>query len=144
VQECVDGQFGQAQRGGVGAGRMNTVAKGLVAGAAGATAFNTVTYLDMAVRARPASGVGEQSVQRIADLAHVDAGAGETGENRTAGLGPLVGYATSIAVAVAISAVRGHRLPTTATATALTMATANGPLTALKVTDPRTGRPPTG
>lgn len=123
---------------------MNNVVKGLIAGAAGATALNAMTYLDMAVRARPASSSGEDSVQRMADLAHVDVGDGEEGENRKAGLGPLFGYATSIAVAVAFSAARGPRLPVAASAAVLTasaMAASSGPMTALKVTDPRQWKP---
>jgi hypothetical protein len=119
---------------------MNNVVKGLVAGAAGATALNAMTYLDMALRARPASSAGEESVQRMAELAHVDVGSGETAENRKAGLGPLFGYATSIAVAVTFSAARGTRLPIAASAAVLTglaMAASSGPMTALKVTDPR-------
>jgi hypothetical protein len=34
---------------------MNTLARGLLAGAAGTLALNVTTYLDMAVRGRPAS-----------------------------------------------------------------------------------------
>jgi len=123
---------------------MNALAKGLIAGAAGATALNAVTYADMATRGRPASTVGEQSVQRLADLAHVDIGAGEAGENRKAGLGPLLGYVTATGVAVAFAAAGGSRLPTAASAgvlTALAMVGANGPMTALKVTDPRSWTP---
>jgi len=120
---------------------MNNVVKGLIAGAAGATALNAMTYADMATRARPASSAGEDSVQRMAEAAHVDLGDEETSENRKAGLGPLVGYATSTAVAVAFSAAGGRRLPTAAAAAVLTVAAmvaSNAPMTALNVTDPRT------
>ena len=122
-------------------GGMNDTAKAIVAGAAGATALNAVTYLDMAVRARPASSAGEDSVAELAELAHVPLGHGESADNRKAGLGPLLGYATSTAAAVVYSAAGGRRLSTAASTVALTalaMLASNAPMTALKVTDPRT------
>ncbi|MCP9968874.1 hypothetical protein LUX57_29935 [Actinomadura madurae] len=48
---------------------MDRLTRGLAAGAAGTTALNLVTYLDMAVRGRPASSTPEQSVERLADVA---------------------------------------------------------------------------
>jgi hypothetical protein len=119
---------------------MNDTVKAVMAGAAGATALNAVTYLDMAVRARPASTVGEESVAKLANVAHVPLGDGESGENRKAGLGPLLGYATSTAAAVIYAAAGGRRLPTAASTVALTalaMLASNAPMTALRVTDPR-------
>ncbi len=119
---------------------MNDVAKGLIAGAAGTTALNAVTYLDMAVRGRPASDTPERSVGRLAQLAHVDVGQGETGRNRKAGLGPLLGYANGAAVAVGFSALARRRLPTAAalvTLAATAMVASNLPMTALRLTDPR-------
>ncbi|MFI9531371.1 hypothetical protein [Micromonospora rosaria] len=50
---------------------MTPTSRALIAGAVSASAMNTVTYLDMAVRARPASSAGEGSAGRLADLAHV-------------------------------------------------------------------------
>ena len=41
--------------------------KGALAGAAGTAALNGVTYLDMAVRARPASEAPQQAVDKVAD-----------------------------------------------------------------------------
>ncbi len=123
---------------------MNDTVKAIVAGAAGATALNAVTYLDMAVRARPASSAGEDSVSKLAELAHVPLGDGESADNRKAGLGPLLGYLTSTATAMAYAAAGGRRLPTTASALALTamaMLASNAPMTALHVTDPRTWKP---
>ncbi|WP_249998599.1 hypothetical protein [Actinoplanes sp. M2I2] len=120
---------------------MNETLKGLVAGAAGATALNAVTYLDMAVRARPASTAGEDSVAKLAELAHVPLGDEDSAGNRKSGLGPLLGYATSTAAAVAYTVAGGHRLPTatsTAALTVLGMLASSGPMTALHVTDPRT------
>ena len=119
---------------------MNDTVKALVAGAAGATALNAVTYLDMAVRARPASTAGEDSVSKIADLAHLPLGKDESADNRKAGLGPLLGFATSAATAVTYVALGGRRLPiasSTVALTALAMVASNAPMTALHITDPR-------
>jgi hypothetical protein len=120
---------------------MRTITRGVVAGAAATTALNAVTYLDMAVRARPPSSTPEQSVQRISDLAHVRLGEGEKAQNRKSGLGPLLGYATGVGVAVAYAyLVRGRNLPWPVEAAALTamaMVAANAPMTVTGVTDPR-------
>jgi len=62
----------------------------------GATALNAVTYLDMAVRARPACSAGENSVSKLADLAHVPLDDGESADNRKAGVGSLVGIAECV------------------------------------------------
>jgi hypothetical protein len=118
---------------------MQTIVRGLVAGATATTALNAVTYLDMAVRGRPPSSTPEQSVQKLADAAHV--GLGAKAENRKQGLGPLLGYATGVGVGVAYAyLMRGRRLPWPVSAAALTamaMVAANVPLTATGVTNPR-------
>ena len=68
------------------------LARGAAAGAAGTTALNAATYLDMAVRGRPTSDTPEQLVEKAADSAGVTIpGEGETRDNRLAGLGPLSG-----------------------------------------------------
>jgi hypothetical protein len=120
---------------------MQTITRGLVAGAAATTALNAVTYLDMAVRGRPPSSTPEQSVEKLADATHVGLGEGEKRENRKSGLGPLLGYATGVGVAVAYAfLLRGRRLPWPVSAAALAglaMVAANAPMTATGVTDPR-------
>ena len=120
---------------------MRTITRGLVAGAAATTALNAVTYLDMAVRGRPPSSTPERSVQKLADAAHVGLGEGGKAENRRAGLGPLLGYATGVGVALAYPYLtRGRRLPwpvSTLALAALAMVAADVPLTATGVTDPR-------
>lgn len=120
---------------------MRTLTRGLVAGAAGTIALNAVTYLDMAVRGRPASSTPEQSVQRLADAAHVSLGSARAAENRRAGIGPLLGYATGIGVATGYALLlRGRRLPWPVSAlalSALAMVAANGPMTVTGLTDPR-------
>ena len=65
-------------------------ARGAVAGAAGTTALNAVTYLDMAVRARPASKTPEQAVTELAERSHLPIPGGEPArENRICGLGAM-------------------------------------------------------
>lgn len=54
---------------------MRDIIRGLIAGAAGTSALNAATYMDMAIRGRPASNTPEESVQRLADTARVDLGA---------------------------------------------------------------------
>lgn len=120
------------------------VAWGAAAGAAGATALNAVTYLDMAVRGRPASSTPEQTVERLAQLAHVPVpGEEETRSNRVSGLGPLTGIAAGLGPGVVLALARGAgwRPPLLAevgAASALALLGSNGPMTALGVTDPRT------
>lgn len=74
---------------------------GLAAGAAGVTMLNAITYLDMAVRARPSSDTPSQAVEQLAGKAGAEIpGEGGARENRLAGLGPLAGIATGAAVGV--------------------------------------------
>ncbi|QFG26689.1 hypothetical protein [Actinomadura sp. WMMB 499] len=121
---------------------MDTVTRGLVAGAAGTGALNVVTYLDMAIRARPASSTPEQSVERIAAAAGVGLGPGQEAANRRAGLGPLLGYATGAGAALVYGLLAGRRrVPPPLAALALTglaMAGSSVPMTVLGLTDPRT------
>ena len=121
----------------------SAVVRGAAAGAAGTTALNAVTYADMAVRGRPASSTPEQTVEKLAQAAHIEVpGDDETRSNRLSGLGPLTGIATGVGVgAVAGLLARGTRLPTPALAGvvgAAAMLGSNGPMTALGITDPRT------
>lgn len=121
-----------------------TILFGIAAGAAGTTALNAVTYLDMAVRARPVSNTPQETVERLAAAVSVPIpGEGEERDNRLAGLGPLSGIATGVAVGALLGATRalGWRMPLTVggtVAAALAMAAANLPMSALGVTDLRT------
>jgi len=120
------------------------VLRGAVAGAAGTSALNAVTYLDMAVRGRGSSSTPEQTVEKLADKAHVPIpGDAETRSNRVQGLGPLTGLAAGIGVGVLTGLVRatGFRsrpLVGTGLITAGVLVAANGPMTVLGITDPRT------
>src|SRR3954452_7274621 len=78
---------------------MNRILAGAAAGAAGTTALNMVTYLDMAVRGRAASDTPERSIERGAGLVGVEVpGDTNTRGNRLAGLGALGGLLTGVAV----------------------------------------------
>ena len=120
------------------------VLRGAAAGAAGTTALNTVTYLDMAVRGRGSSSSPEQTVEALADKGHVTIpGDEEHRQNRVAGLGPLTGLVTGIGVGVLAGLARaaGFRsspLVGTALTTVGVLVGSNGPMTALGITDPRT------
>jgi hypothetical protein len=121
----------------------SAVARGAAAGAAGTTALNAVTYLDMALRGRPASSTPEQTVEKLAAAAGTPVpGDDETRSNRLAGLGPLTGIATGVGIGAAAGLLaRGTGLRTPALGALVgtaAMAGSNGPMTALGITDPRT------
>ncbi|NYH54463.1 MULTISPECIES: hypothetical protein [Nocardiopsis] len=125
---------------------MTHLLRGAVAGAAGTTALNTVTYLDMALRARPASTTPEETVKRMEEVAgaRLSRAGRDSGEeaNRRSGLGPLLGIATGVAAGTLYGAVRSRwpRLPVALLAVGAGAAANLGstaPMTALGVTDPR-------
>jgi hypothetical protein len=118
--------------------------RGAAAGAAASTALNAVTYVDMAVRGRGSSSTPEDTVEALAGKAHVTVpGDEETRQNRLQGLGPLTGLVAGVGVGVLTGLARaaGFRsqwLVGTLLTTAGVMVAADGPMTALGVTDPRT------
>ncbi|GGM22704.1 hypothetical protein GCM10011608_04390 [Micromonospora sonchi] len=120
------------------------LADGLVVGAVGSTALNILTYLDMVVRARPASQTPEESAGKAADALRLNLGPSEAAAARRSGLGALMGYGAGLAAAVGFVAVaRGRRQPLLRAAALLgggAMTLADGSLTLLGVTDPRTWR----
>ena len=116
---------------------------GAAAGAAGTTALNAVTYLDMAWRARPSSSTPQQLVEAGAQAVGVDIpGEGEERENRLSGLGPLTGIATGVGVGLAYGLLDTLRLRPSRTVGMLlaggaAMAGSVLPLAAAGVSDPR-------
>lgn len=124
-------------------GGPRSVLAGAAAGAAGTTALNAVTYLDMAVRARPTSSTPEDTVEKLADKAHVEIpGQGEDRDNRLAGLGPLSGIVTGVGLGALLGVARGlgwrpSPVVGAVVATLLALVGANGPMTALGITDLR-------
>ncbi|CCH90619.1 putative membrane protein [Modestobacter italicus] len=127
-----------------GIGTLGWVLRGAAAGAAGTSALNAVTYLDMVGRGRGTSSTPEQTVEALAEKAHVQIpGDEETRSNRVQGLGPLTGLVAGIGVGVLAGLARaaGFRTPPlvgTALTTAGVLVAANGPMTVLGITDPRT------
>ncbi|WP_206517989.1 hypothetical protein [Rhodococcus sp. X156] len=120
------------------------IKRGLLAGGAGVAALNAVTYLDMAVRGRPASSTPERTVDTLTDKAGlVIPGDAPTRDNRRTALGALSGIATGVAVGVAASVARAAGFappaPLGAVATgAAAMAVSDLGMAALRVSDPRT------
>jgi hypothetical protein len=135
------GTFGTGGRGISTAGWM---LRGAAAGAAGSTALNAVTYLDMAVRGRGTSSTPEDTVEKLAATAHVAIpGEGGTRTNRVQGLGPLLGLVAGVGVGVlgGLARAAGYRSARpvgTALTTLVVLVAANGPMTVLGITDPRT------
>jgi len=127
-----------------GIGTLGWAMRGAAAGAAGTTALNAVTYLDMAVRGRPTSSTPEDTVEKLAGLAHVSIpGSGEQRANRVQGLGPLTGLAAGIGIGVVAGLARaaGYRSAPTLGALLTSLGAlvgTNGPMTVLGITDPRT------
>jgi hypothetical protein len=135
------GVFGKGLRG---IGAAGWALRGAAAGAAGTTALNAVTYLDMAGRGRGTSSTPERTVEALARKAHLSIpGEGETRENRLQGLGPLTGIAAGVGVGVlaGLGRAAGFRPPVWLGGVAAGLAAmigSNGPMTVLGITDPRT------
>lgn len=118
---------------------------GLIAGATGTVALNLTTYLDMALRARSASPMPAQTAGELADAADVDLAPDneeETEQNRTQGLGALLGYVSGLGFGalygVLAPRLDGRSIPLAAGALTLAaMAGSNVPAAAVGVTDPK-------
>jgi len=140
-QRTAIGTIGARRRG---LSTLGWVLRGAAAGAAGTTALNAVTYLDMAGRGRGTSSTPEQTVEALAEKVHVQIpGDEEQRQNRVAGLGPLTGLAAGIGIGVLAGLARaaGFRsqpLVGTALTTVGVLIGSNGPMTVLGITDPRT------
>jgi hypothetical protein len=114
--------------------------RGAAAGAAGTTALDLVTYLDMTVRGRPPSSTPERTVETLAEKAHLTIpGQGAERANRLEGLGALTGLVAGVGVGGLLGLARasGFRAGTLLT-TVIVLVSTNGPMTVLRVTDPRT------
>ena len=118
--------------------------RGAAAGATGTTVLNTVTYLDMTARGRGTSSTPEQTVEKLAEKAHVEIpGEGDTRDNRVSGLGPLTGIVAGVGVGALAGLARalGFRpnpLVGGLVAGVGALVAANGPMAALGISDPRT------
>ncbi|MFB7456069.1 MULTISPECIES: hypothetical protein [unclassified Streptomyces] len=121
---------------------IGSMVRGGVAGAAGTTVLNAVTYADMAWRGRPASQVPAQVVDKLAeDLGHPVAGPDDSRDNRLSGLGALSGIAVGVGTGTAVALARraGVRMPWWlggVVTGALAMAATDVPMARLGVSDP--------
>lgn len=117
---------------------------GAAAGAAATTALNATTYLDMAVRGRPASRTPEQTVEKMAESMGVAVPGDESSRgNRLSGVGALLGMATGVGTGVGYAVLDLLHLRRRGAAGALlagggAMAFSNASMVAYGVTDPRT------
>jgi hypothetical protein len=128
--------------------------RGAAAGAAGTTALNAITYLDMAARGRPSSSTPEQTVEALSSMLGLANPAGDgdddpradTRSNRLQGVAALTGLGTGVAVGALFAAADDRvdgvlgRLPVGVAGMLIASAAlvgANGPMAALGVTDPR-------
>jgi xanthosine utilization system XapX-like protein len=120
---------------------------GIAAGAVGTIALDIVGYLDMLVRARPASSTPAEVAGALAERAGVELAAdgndSESAGNRRSGLGALLGYGVGLGVGAAYGLLRSLRpaprrpWPAVAGLGLVAMAASDLPATALGVTDPR-------
>ncbi|MFK3979860.1 hypothetical protein ACI2K4_05695 [Micromonospora sp. NPDC050397] len=114
---------------------------GAIAGAVGTMALNAVTYLDMTIRARPASSTPDQAAGHLAGAVHLSLGPEGQAANRRSALGALLGYGTGIGAAVLVAVLDARRrLPLPVASVVLgvgAMFATDASLTALGVTDPR-------
>lgn len=118
-----------------------SVGRGLIAGAVGTTVLNAVTYVDMAVRGRPASEMPARTVTTGLDLLDVEVpGRGAERQSRETAFGALAGIAAGVGVGLASSLARaaGLRLSPVlgpAVTGAAAMAVTDLPAAALGVTN---------
>jgi hypothetical protein len=83
---------------------------GAVAGAAGTTALNAVTYGDMATRGRPASQTPAKVIERVAQKGGLTVdGADKTRHNRESGFGALSGIAIGVGMGAAYGLLNARR-----------------------------------
>jgi hypothetical protein len=120
---------------------------GVAAGAVGTSALNLMTYIDMAVRARPASETPAEAVRKLEDKAGIEALAdqGRSSEqeaNRRQAFGALFGFVTGLGVGALYGLIRPILRSVPATVAGLSvglaaMAASDVPVTLLGVTDPK-------
>lgn len=119
---------------------------GLAAGAAGTTVLNVATYLDMAIRGRPASEVPSEMAAKMAKAAGVDFaphGDSAKGDNRKSAIGALLGYLTGLQVGMLYGLARSRmrRVPALVAGIGVglaAMAASDVPSTLAGVTKPAT------
>lgn len=114
-----------------------------VAGAAaGVTAMDAVSYLDMLIRGRPASDVPSTVASRITGRLHVRLGDEQASRNRSTALGALLGSATGLTVAIGYGLLRKVTRPLPRPAAGLlvgaaAMVASDTPIVLSGLSDPR-------
>jgi hypothetical protein len=125
---------------------LRNVMLGLTAGAAGTVALNVVTYLDMAVRGRPSSGVPAQIVDTAAKKAEINLTSDDEDDDvlqaRESGLGALLGFVNGLGLGALYGMLRplmtGVPQPLAGVGLGVAaMAGSDVPATALGVTNPK-------
>jgi hypothetical protein len=117
---------------------------GAAAGAAGTTALDASTYLDMGVRGREPSSAPVETVEKLSDRVGVTVpGDRGTRSNRVSGLGSLNGILVGIGVGAGLGGAEGVGWrPSTLTAgvvaAVVAMAVTDASMALLGVTNPRT------
>jgi len=131
-------------------GRLLTgLTSGTLAGAAGATALNTVTYALQAVQGTASSATPDQAALAATQAVGVELpGDPDTRQNRLEGLGPLSGLAVGLGVGATGGLLRalGIKIPIGLAPLVLglgAMTLSDSVMTALGITDPRTWTPAT-
>lgn len=124
---------------------MERIANGLIAGAAGTAALNTVTYLDMLIRGRPASSVPAETAERLAEAASVELAGDDDqqAQSRRTAAGALMGYGAGLSIGALYGALEGlvRDLPLPVSGLLVgtaAMAGSDVPATVTGATDPRT------
>ncbi|MFN0070206.1 MAG: hypothetical protein ACKVVP_01790 [Chloroflexota bacterium] len=124
---------------------MSQFVAGLIAGAAGTTALNVASYLDMLIRARPASSMPAEVAGTLSQKAGISLEDGleqEHAQYRKEGLGAILGIANGLLIGGAFGLIHSvaGRPPTLISSIALgalAMAASDLPATSLGKTDPR-------
>ena len=123
---------------------LRSVLLGATAGAAGTTALNVASYLDMLVRGRPPSTTPERTAEVMAERAGVAVPGDEDARtNRLTALGAMSGIAAGVGMGAVYGLAHGlgWRPSVWVGAGAATVGAllgTNGPMTVLGITDPRT------
>ncbi len=119
------------------------VVAGMIAGAAGSTALNAVSYADQALRGRPAGDTPAETARTLADVTDVTVPGGpDERQNRFEGLGPLAGLAVGVGVGALAGVLRSYRVKIPKGLSAVTvglgaMAISDTTMAALKVSEPK-------
>lgn len=123
------------------------ITNGLIAGAAGATVLNLVTYAKQAVQGTPSSATPDQAAQAVVEAVGGSVpGTPDTRQNRLEGLGPLAGYGVGMGVGALAGLLRalGVKIPIGLAPVVVglgAMAISDGVMSAVGITDPRTWTP---